>query len=435
VFWYRHGGIDARLYPSRLALWHTSLSLIWLLVSEFWGSYTLARLMPRRSAYVAAKATLSTILVYMLVPFVTPVLPAKRSFMTAAFVVPTSLMFLWRLFQSRYFSAPGIRQRALLVGGGLYADFAVKEWGSLGKGFDECLPYDIIGFVGSPDECPSQLKYMGSRSELDSVCQMVAPDEIVLADNPSSVRDEFLGSILRCHERGIPVVEASRLIEVMTGKIALSQTEANLGTILPLFRGGGHRIYLIFKRVIDVMVSLLGFLVTMLLVPCLGLLNLLLNPGPILYSQERVGKGGRVFRLYKFRSMVPEAESQSGAVFAQPGDQRVTLLGNFLRKTRLDELPQFFNILRGDMSLIGPRPERPVFVERFSQEIPFYQARHSVRPGLTGWAQVEFRYGAGAEDALSKLQYDLFYIKYQSLYFDYLISLRTLKVVVSMLGR
>ena len=432
---YKNGGIASGLFASRLALWHTSLSFIWLLASEFWGTYTLARLMPSRSPYVASKTALTTVLAYLLVPFVTPILPHRRLFVTLAFLVPTLLMFLWRSLQSRYFTAPGVRQRALLVGGGLYAECAVREWGSLGKGFDESMPYDIIGFIGDPGECPEQLQYLGPRSELESLCSAYRPDEIVLADNVSSVRDEFLAAVLRCHELGVPVVEASRLIEVMTGKIALSQTEANLGTILPLFRGSSHRLYLIVKRVLDVTVSSVGFLITLLLVPLLALLNPVLNPGPLFYAQDRVGRGGKVFRLFKFRSMVPEAESESGAMFAQAGDQRVTLLGRFLRKTRLDEMPQFLNILRGDMSLIGPRPERPIFVERFAREIPFYQARHSVRPGLTGWAQVEFRYGASAEDALSKLEYDLFYIKYQALYFDYLIFVRTLKVVLSLLGR
>lgn len=434
-FYYRTGGIDARLFPSRLALWHLSLSLFWLLCSEFWGVYTLARLMPKRSAYVASKASLSTVLAYLLVPFVTPILPAKRSYLILAFAVPTLLMYFWRSLQSRYFSAPGIRQRALLVGGGMYVDFVVREWGSLGKGFDESLPYDIIGFIGEREECPSRLKYLGSRAQLEKVCSACHPDEIVLADNLSAVRDDFLGSVLRCQGQGIQVVEAGRLIEVMTGKIALSQTEANLANILPLFRGGSHRIYLLLKRFVDVVVSAFGCLCVLLVAPLLSFFNLVLNPGPLFYTQQRVGKGGRHFLLYKFRSMVPEAESGSGAVFAQAGDQRVTVLGGFLRRTRLDELPQFLNILRGDMSLVGPRPERPVFVEQFNEQIPFYQARHSVRPGLTGWAQVEFRYGAGAEDALSKLEYDLFYIKYQSMYFDYLIFIRTLKVVLSMMGR
>lgn len=431
---YHNGGIDSHLYPSRLALWHASLSLIWFLSAEFWGAYTLARLMPRRSPYVVIKVALTAVLMYLLVPFVTPILPPKRSFLVTAFLVPTALLALWRSFQSRYFSAKGVRQRALLVGGGLYADFVVKEWGSLGKGFDESLPYDILGFVGDPQECPGQLRHLGSRGALLDICRQEQPDEIVLADSIGTVRDEFLRSLLRCHESGIPVVEASRLIEVMTGKIALSLTDANLGTILPLFRGSSHRLYLVIKRLVDLGVSAFGFAVTLLVAPFLAFFNLFLNPGPLMYHQERVGKGGKSFRLYKFRSMVPEAENQ-GAVFATPGDGRVTILGRLLRRTRLDEMPQFWNILKGDMSLVGPRPERPVFVEEFSREIPLYQARHSVRPGLTGWAQVEYRYGSGAEDALNKLQYDLFYIKYQALYFDYLIILRTVKVMISLLGR
>jgi lipopolysaccharide/colanic/teichoic acid biosynthesis glycosyltransferase len=161
-----------------------------------------------------------------------------------------------------------------------------------------------------------------------------------------------------------------------------------------------------------------------------GLLIKLTSPGPVLYHQQRVGKGGKTFTIHKFRSMRADAESKTGAVWAKSNDSRVTRFGRFMRRTRLDELPQLWNVLVGEMSLVGPRPERPEFVAKLTEQIPFYGLRHGVRPGLTGWAQVRYTYGASVEDALEKLQYDLFYIKHLRISFDLLILFWTMKTVV-----
>jgi lipopolysaccharide/colanic/teichoic acid biosynthesis glycosyltransferase len=158
------------------------------------------------------------------------------------------------------------------------------------------------------------------------------------------------------------------------------------------------------------------------------------SPGPALYRQERVGLRGRTFRVIKFRSMRQDAEKNTGAVWATKGDSRVTPIGGFLRRTRLDEVPQLWNVLKGDMSFVGPRPERPEFVASLTEEIPFYGQRHTVRPGLTGWAQIRYTYGASIEDALEKLQYDLFYIKNMSIALDLFIIANTVKTVVMRKG-
>jgi exopolysaccharide biosynthesis polyprenyl glycosylphosphotransferase len=160
----------------------------------------------------------------------------------------------------------------------------------------------------------------------------------------------------------------------------------------------------------------------------------LTSPGPVLYRQERVGLRGHIFRVIKFRSMRQDAEKATGAVWATKDDRRVTPIGGFLRRTRLDELPQLWNVLRGDMSFVGPRPERPEFVSSLTEEIPFYGQRHSVRPGLTGWAQVRYTYGASLEDAMEKLQYDLYYIKNMSIALDLFIIANTVKTVLMRRG-
>jgi exopolysaccharide biosynthesis polyprenyl glycosylphosphotransferase len=194
------------------------------------------------------------------------------------------------------------------------------------------------------------------------------------------------------------------------------------------------RLQNLLKRTLDVCLAVIGLVLTL---PVMGLVAIavrLSSPGPALYHQERVGQDGRVFVIHKFRSMQADAEKESGAVWAQSADRRVTAVGRFLRRTRLDELPQLWNVLCGHMSVVGPRPERPEFVAGLKEQIPYYGQRHVVRPGLTGWAQVRYTYGASVEDALMKLQYDLYYIKNRSLAFDLFIIAKTVKTVLMRKG-
>jgi exopolysaccharide biosynthesis polyprenyl glycosylphosphotransferase len=189
---------------------------------------------------------------------------------------------------------------------------------------------------------------------------------------------------------------------------------------------------MVTKRAFDIVASVAGLiLATPLMVLTAVLLKIESPRDPILYHQVRVGLNGQPFTIHKFRSMRSDAEAKTGPVWsAGDGDPRITAVGRFMRKTRLDEIPQLWNVLLGDMSLIGPRPERPAFVEQLTKQIPFYGQRHVVKPGVTGWAQVRYTYGASVEDAIEKMQYDLYYVKHMSLRFDLLIALETVKTVV-----
>lgn len=234
--------------------------------------------------------------------------------------------------------------------------------------------------------------------------------------------------LLRCRLAGIAVKEREALYEQITGKLAV---EAMRPSYL-IFNDGFGRSARgeSAKRAVDIVVALV---LLALLWPVMLLTALIVrmdSPGPALFSQERVGRDGRQFTLYKFRSMRADAEKSTGPVWARQGDPRITRSGQFMRKTRLDELPQLFNVLVGDMSLVGPRPERQVFVDDLARQIPYYNQRHIVKPGLTGWAQINYPYGSTVEDALQKLQYDLFYIKNQSVLFDLSILFQTIKTVV-----
>jgi exopolysaccharide biosynthesis polyprenyl glycosylphosphotransferase len=181
---------------------------------------------------------------------------------------------------------------------------------------------------------------------------------------------------------------------------------------------------------LDLSLSMIGFLISAPLMAITALAIKVDSIGPVLYDQERVGENGRVFTVYKFRSMRTDAEDAGQPIWARDGDDRVTRVGRVIRATRLDELPQLWNVMRGDMSFVGPRPERPFFVEQLAREIPFYVQRHAVRPGITGWAQVKYQYGSSIEDAMEKLRYDLYYIKHMSIFFDLTIVLDTVKVIL-----
>lgn len=234
--------------------------------------------------------------------------------------------------------------------------------------------------------------------------------------------------LLRCRLAGVRVQEREELYERITGKIAV---EAMRPSYLIFNRGFSRTLTgQLAKRGGDVCFSLVGLALAWPVMVLTALAVRLSSRGPALYTQERVGVDGEPFTLYKFRSMRTDAESATGPVWATKDDPRITPVGRFMRRTRLDELPQLFNVLLGDMSLVGPRPERPVFVAELEQQIPYYGLRHVVKPGVTGWAQINYPYGSTVEDALQKLQYDLFYIKNQSLPFDLSILFTTIKTVV-----
>jgi sugar transferase (PEP-CTERM system associated) len=237
--------------------------------------------------------------------------------------------------------------------------------------------------------------------------------------------------LLSLKNRGVQVQDGNDVYESITGKVPIESIRLSW----LLFSPGSHssRLFLIYKRFASVVISIIGLLLSLPLIPFVILAIKLSSPGRVLYSQNRVGRDDRVFRCYKFRTMHSDAEADTGPTWAEDDDPRVTRIGRFLRKTRIDEIPQLLNVLKGDMSLVGPRPERPEFVAALNEEIPYYHLRHSVRPGITGWAQILYKYGSSVEDAKEKLRYDLYYIKNSSAGLDLLILINTIKIVL--LGR
>jgi sugar transferase (PEP-CTERM system associated) len=228
--------------------------------------------------------------------------------------------------------------------------------------------------------------------------------------------------------RGVKIEEATSWLEKISGKIEVENLYPSW-----LVYGEGFRrsaTFILVRRVISIVISLIGLILALPLLPLIVLAIRLDSKGPVFYTQTRVGKSGRVFKVVKFRTMRQDAEAASGPQWAGDNDPRITRVGKFLRSSRLDEIPQLWCVLKGDMAFVGPRPERPEFIEWLSKEIPYYGVRHMVRPGLTGWAQVRYKYGSTVEDSREKLQYDLFYIKNASIGLDLLIMFQTVKTVL-----
>jgi sugar transferase (PEP-CTERM system associated) len=290
----------------------------------------------------------------------------------------------------------------------------------------------IVGFYSfqkQEDKCIASTSVFGRDVPLLDLVGRLGVHEIIVAMRDQRGGVLPLRALLECRLHGIQVTDLARFFERVHGQIPIEALKASW-----LIYGNGFRqdwLRTVIKRLFDIVASLL-LLIAALPVMILAMILLAIESGgaPIIYRQERVGLQGRTFNLLKFRTMRPDAESDGKAIWAQVGDPRITKYGAFLRRTRADELPQLFNVLKGEMSLVGPRPERPVFVSMLTEKIPFYAVRHSVKPGITGWAQVRYSYSADVEQAIKKLEYDLYYVKNHTLFLDLSILISTVRVVL-----
>lgn len=257
------------------------------------------------------------------------------------------------------------------------------------------------------------------------------PPQIVVVSYENDLPDEWTDILLHCVRQNISVLSAADVYGRLFGKVPSDHIDALwLLTGMSIF----NKPYLLFKRVMDICFSIVGLAIMACLFPFIFLAIKASSRGAVIFKQLRVGLHGRNFTIYKFRTMYSDAESKTGAVWAKAKDSRITFPGRIMRKMRIDELPQFWNIFKGDMSLVGPRPERPEFVNMLKERIPFYDERHLVKPGLTGWAQVLFPYGNSVEDAMEKLHYDLFYVRNMSVFMDLKIILKTISTVLAAKG-
>lgn len=425
--------------------WFLVLWCIWFTLGFISDIYDLTHAAkPVRSLWISGGTALATTGFYLLIPYITPTLPDRRLHIVLFPILTTLGIATWRTIYATIFVKSAFRQRAIVIGagdsGGALAKavaFSQEEGGQSGDG----LGYEIVGFIdddpGKQNHRLAGISVIGRTETLLSLVQDKKPHEIVLAiTDAQTICPTLFEAILDCREMGIPITTMASLYERMTGRVPIHYAGRNLHVVLPVTQPVGHRLYLLLRRMADLLVALLGVMALCLLIPIVWGANWLTSSsGDLFFYQERVGEAGKPFNVIKFRSMMMNAEELTGAVWATEDDPRITSVGRILRRMRLDEVPQFLNVLKGEMSLIGPRPERPSFVAQLTRDIPFYRLRHAVKPGITGWAQTMYRYGASTEDSRIKLEYDLYYIKHQSLYLDLQIILRTIQVMLGFKGR
>ncbi|HTG90647.1 MAG TPA: sugar transferase [Vicinamibacterales bacterium] len=380
----------------------------------------------RRELYVRTLRSLgATSLVLAALYFWLPALIIGRGvFMIAATLVILSVV-TWRVSFEWFAKQVGPRERLLLVGTSPAALALARELEQRKN-----LGVEVIGFVDiDPDRHDQRLnaRVVGNIEDIPAIVANRSVDRVVV--NLSDARGQLpMNTLLDMKLKGVTFDHLASVYEEYTGKIAVE----NLRPSWLIFSTGFRKppSLVAMKRVLDVSAAGVGMVLAAPLMLAVATLIKLVSRGPALYRQQRVGEHGQVFTLYKFRSMRTDAEANTGAVWARDNDDRIIPGGKFIRKTRLDELPQLWNVLRGNMSFVGPRPERPEFVGELTRAIPFYGQRHVVKPGITGWAQVRYSYGSTVDDAMEKLQYDLFYIKNLTVALDLFIIFLTVKTVI-----
>ena len=374
-----------------------------------------------------------TVLFFLLTPFLTPVLPDNRLQIIYFYLAIISALLVWRTAYITLIASPRFYKRVLIMGDSANIELCAAE-------LEKPDPhYAIVGYIDT-NELPKKemndgkIRQFPTENLALTLKENAITEILILDSNVNNVNSPLYHQLIALLKTGFPVKDYNQVYEEKTHRIPVQHLEKDFYKFFPFSRSNENKFYLFMHRLTDIMISILGIFLGLVLVPFILVGNVLGNRGSLFYRQERVGRNGKVFRILKFRSMKIDAES-NGAQWAQKNDTRATPFGKFLRRTRMDEFPQFYNILKGEMSLIGPRPERPVFVKELSEKIAFYDTRHVVKPGLTGWAQVMGEYGNSHACSLEKLQYDLYYIKHRNFFTDLTVLTKTLSTIIFFRGQ
>lgn len=404
------------------------LTMVYVIFMLYFNLYTPEYFRPERHMFIRlAEATALATVALFCILYLVPSLRTWRTILVADLLVNPLLILGWRSVFPRFLNLELPPKRVLIIGSGELARkigrkiYDEKEYG-----------FNLVGFIDDdPDKLGKSVVnpgVIGGYGDIGRLAEAEGVDRIIVA-LPDRRAKLPMSVLLGCKLRGINIEEGATFNERMTGQIPVDHLKPSWMVFSDGF--SSIRLKKLIKRVFDLVFA------SVLLVPAVpvmlltGLLVKLDSRGPAIYRQVRVGENGREFNIYKFRSLRDNAESETGPVWNEDAAKRATRVGRVLRKIRLDELPQLVNILKGDMSFVGPRPERPYFVSKLKEEIPYYEMRMIAKPGLTGWAQIKYPYGSSVEDSLEKLQYDIYYIKNMSPLLDILIMLSTIKVILT----
>jgi sugar transferase (PEP-CTERM system associated) len=413
------------------------LSGTFIICMYYFDLYDSSILSNRREVLIRLIQALGTMCILLaVVYYLYPPLKLGRGIILIGLLFVVIILMLWRGLFLVLNGRPQFAERAMIFGDGASASKLLQELESRPE-----LGLSVVGRILVTGNGSYELKCERRSSAGTSECT-ITEDELPTAIGLQRVNRIIIAMedrrgrlpmelLLSMKSHGVRIQDGTEFYEQVTGKIPIESLR--LGTLL--FSSGFHlsRFLVIYKRLASIVVSVVGLVLSLPLLPFVALAIKLTSPGHLLYHQKRVGRDDTVFYCHKFRTMRADAEADTGPTWADDEDPRITSVGRFLRTTRLDEIPQLWNVLKGDMSLVGPRPERPEFIEKLKQEIPYYNLRHTVRPGITGWAQIRYKYGSSVEDAKEKLRYDLFYIKNMSPSLDALIFFDTVKTIL--LGR
>ena len=371
--------------------------------------------------------------IYLLVFFLSKPNTLPRLGVALFFIIATVLTLLWRIIYLKIFTTSRFQRRVLIVGAGNSGKALVDIVEKLNP-----PPFNLIGLV---DDDPKKINttisnypIFGPISELNLLIDLYQISDIIFSIS-GELDPIAINKLLEAEESEVQVTSMPVMYEELTGRVPIYLLKPDW--LLRSFIDDVHvnRFYEIGKRILDIFGGLFGVLFFMLLYPIIGLAIVSDNWGPIIYSQVRLGKNGKFYEILKFRTMYVDAEKNGNFKPAEENDERITSIGKILRKSHLDELPQFINVLKGEMSLVGPRSERPMIVETYQKDIPFYRGRLLVKPGITGWAQVNYGYASTIEENAVKLEYDLYYIKHRDLLMDLSTMLLTVSSVIGLRGR
>lgn len=429
------------------AKWYLTLVVVWLVSASVLDVYDLAR-----SASGTAilgpilLAVLGATLFYLSIPWLTPPIQS-RSYGFGLVCISLVSVTGWRVFYAVLLHQPAFYRRVLLLAPPALPAIVTDLF--VGPAAERPNPYRGTGYqvtgivlhdkdgegIQTGPELDLPWPVVGRTQDLVQVARSLAVDEIVLAYALDEIMDADLFEVLLdCQELGLSVYPFTHIHEKLGARLSVEYAARDANILLCQQDQSLQRLYRCVKWLMDGVLGIIGLFALLGIAPLVWLANRQWSPGPLFYHQQRIGHQGRPFVVWKFRTMIAEAEKQSGAVWSSQNDPRITRVGGWLRRSRLDELPQVINVLRGEMSFVGPRPERPELMGRIMRSLPVYRLRHAVKPGITGWAQVSYRYGNSVEDSRVKLEYDLYYVKHAGLLLDIFILLKTVSVVLGLRG-
>jgi exopolysaccharide biosynthesis polyprenyl glycosylphosphotransferase len=412
--------------------WFYLLPMIWvLLLVELYEPHVAAS--GRKTTRGIAIAAFVGLLAYSLAFIIQQQSNLPRIGVGGFLFFASVLTLTWRMMFIRLYKSTGQRRRVLIVGAGRAGQTLAELYRNLST-----RSFNIIGFVDDDSQKAGKVFHgipvLGTCFHMLGLIDVYRISDLVVAIN-GEIQGATFQTILDAQEHGVDVTRMPILYEEMTSRVPVHHLESDW--IIRSFVDGLHvsGFYELAKRLLDIIGALFGLLIFAILCPFLAFAVWVDTGSPVFYTQDRLGRGGTRFKIYKFRSMLQDSEMDGGPYTTMENDPRVTRVGGFLRRSRLDELPQFWSVLRGEMSLVGPRAERPSLVNEYQRQIPFYRARLLVKPGLTGWAQINYGYVASVTETVVKLEYDLYYIKHRTLAMDIAIILRTIGTVLRQTGR